>query len=277
MNRKQALHQAQKLLAGSDIEDTPIEAELLLRHTLQISRAELYTEFELELNQRQEITYRQLLERRLSGEPSAYITGHREFYGLDFHVNPAVLIPRPESELLVEKAIIITRNADITTIADIGTGCGAIAVSLATRLPVTRIYATDISAPALEIARLNCQKHGASDKVHLLHGDMLDPLPEPVDLIIANLPYVKSSELPPTGEPALALNGGAKGWDKIKRFCHQINGRLQPQGRVLLEIGLGQGKALSALLRRLFPTSEIEITPDLSGIERVLSLRLTAD
>ncbi len=275
MNRRQALHQTRGLLTENNIEDASIEAELLLRHALKVSRAELYTNPTHELSPEEEETLKQLVNRRLNGEPSAYITGHREFYGLDFEVNPAVLIPRPESELLVEKAINLARSSPITTIADIGTGCGAIAISLALNLPGTRIYATDISAPALEVAQRNCRKHGVTNSICLLHGDMVDPLPEPVDLIVANLPYVKAGELPPTGEPALALNGGAEGLDKIAKLCRKIDGRLNPPGWVLLEIGQGQGKAVTALLRRLFPTAEIDITPDLSGIERVLSLRLT--
>ena len=151
--------------------------------------------------------------------PAAYITGHREFYGLDFAVNSSVLVPRPETELLVEKALELARERSLSTIADIGTGCGAIAVSLAVNLPQTRIYATDISAPALEVALSNCRKHGVTDRVTLLEGDMLAPLPEPVDLIVANLPYVREPEM--TGvntlgfEPPLALNGGPDGLDKI--------------------------------------------------------------
>ena len=127
--------QARQLLAAKNIEDASLEAELLLRHTLKINRAELYTDLNCELNPEQEKTYWQLIRRRLNGEPSAYITGHREFYGLDFYVNHSVLIPRPESELLVEKAIKIVQNEHLAAVADIGTGCGAIAISLALNLP----------------------------------------------------------------------------------------------------------------------------------------------
>ena len=281
MNLKQSLGQARRLLASNNIEDASLEAELLLRHTLKISRAELYLEFNCELSPEHEATYWHLIKRRLKGEPSAYITRHREFYGLDFYVDPGVLIPRPESELLVEEAINLAQNQPISTIAEVGTGCGAIAISLALNLPTAEIYATDISAAALKVARLNCQQHGVVDRIYLRQGDMLDPLPEPVDLIVANLPYVKESELARTGslsfEPPLALNGGTDGLEKIYKLCQQVSGKLRPQGGLLLEIGQGQGKPAVAFLCRLFPSAQIEVIPDLGGIERVISLCLTED
>lgn len=279
MTRKQAISQARDILETNKIEDASLEAELLLRHTLKISRAQLYLDLDRELRNEQEETFWHLIKRRMKGEPSAYITGHREFYGVDFYVDHNVLIPRPESELLVEKAINLAQNSAIATIADIGTGCGAIAISLALNLPATKIYATDISAPALKVATFNCQKHGVVDRICFLQGDMLDPLPEPVDLIIANLPYVKESEIARTGpisfEPSLALNGGADGLEKIHRLCQQLNGKLHPRGHLLLEIGQGQGKPVSTLLHRLFTSARIEVIPDLSSIERVISLSLT--
>ena len=281
MTLKQALAQAREILASSDIEDASLESELLLRHSLKIDRVQLYLDLARELSPKQEQTFRRLVARRRRGEPTAYITGHREFYGLDFHVAPGVLIPRPESELLVEKALAIAHRQPVTTIAEIGTGCGAIAISLARHLPEARIYATDISLPALKIARRNCRKHGVTDSLRLLAGDMLDPLPEPVDLIIANLPYVKASELPRTGpvsfEPAVALNGGPAGLEKIRRLCRQVSGKINPRGCLLLEVGQGQAAAVTACLRGLFPPAAIAITPDLSGIERVVSLYLTPD
>ncbi|GAI02081.1 unnamed protein product, partial [marine sediment metagenome] len=217
--------------------------------------------------------------RRLNGEPTAYITGHREFYGLDFYVDPRVLIPRPESELLVETALGLAQNHPLFTIAEIGTGCGAIAISLALSLPEAKIYATDISAAALEVALVNCQKHGVIDRVHLLQGDMLDPVPEPVDLIIANLPYVKQSKLAPMSparfEPLLALDGGSDGTERIRQLCRQVDSKLLPGGFLLLEIGQGQRGAVIAFLHTIFPDGEIEVVPDLSGIDRVISLSLT--
>jgi release factor glutamine methyltransferase len=274
---KKALSRARDILAGNDIEDAPLEAELLLEHALKISRVQLYLDLEHELTIQQEQNFWRLVERRLNGEPTAYITGNRQFYGLDFYVDHAVLIPRPESELLVEKAIELEQNHHLPTMADIGTGCGAIAISLALGLPQTKIYATDISAAAIEVALVNCQKHGVTGRVHLLQGDMLEPLFEPVDLIIANLPYVKKSEIIPMSfEPRLALDGGSEGTERISQLCHQANSKLSPGGHLLLEMGQGQRVAITSLLESLFPDGEIEVTADLSGIERVVHLSLTA-
>jgi len=278
---KQAFSHARDILTANNIEDAYLEGELLLRHTLKISRVQLYLDLDYELSSKQEETFWHLIERRLSGEPTAYITGYRQFYGFDFYVDPSVLIPRPESELLVEKALKLAQNGTIPTIAEVGTGCGAIAISLALNLPQTKIYATDISVSALKVALFNCQKHGVANRIRLLQGDMLDPLPEPADLIIANLPYVKESELSPiclvNFEPPLALNGGSDGLQKIRQLCHQVNNKLRPDGYLLLEIGQGQRKAITTFLRSLFPSAKIEVTPDLGGIDRVVSLVLPSD
>lgn len=277
MTLKQALSHAREFLTASNVDYASLESELLLRHTLGISQVQLYQDLTRELNPEQERAFWELVERRAKGEPSAYIMGHREFFGLDFHVNPDVLIPRPESELLVEKALSLAQSRAITTIAEIGTGCGAIAITVALNLPQATIYATDISAPALKVARINCQKHGVTNRVHLLQGDLLDPMPEPVDLIIANLPYVKGGELPqPNFEPRLALDGGPDGLEKLNKLCHQVNDKLRPDGCLLLEIGQGQGRAVTTLLHSLFPSAKIEITSDLSGIERVVSMFKTS-
>ncbi|GAI01215.1 unnamed protein product, partial [marine sediment metagenome] len=135
MTLKQALSHAREILIINNIEDATLESELLLRHTLRISRVQLYLDLDYELNSKEEKNLRHLIERRLGGEPTAYITGHREFYGFDFYVDPSVLIPRPESELLVEKALNLVQNCTLSTVAEIGTGCGAIAISLALNLP----------------------------------------------------------------------------------------------------------------------------------------------
>jgi release factor glutamine methyltransferase len=272
----QALNSSRDTLARNAIEDAPLEAELLLRHVLEINRTQLYIDLEKELNPRHEKVFRALIERRLNGEPSAYITGHREFYGRDFHVNPHTLIPRPESELLVETALRLGPNHRISTIADIGTGCGAIAISLALELPGAQIYATDISPAALEVALVNCQRHGVADRVHLIQGDMLEPLPEPVDLIVANLPYVGRTEIAPDNfEPLLALDGGAEGTEMIAKLCRQTKGRLSDDGTMLLEIGAGQSGTITSLLESLFPDGDIEVLADLSGTERVVRLSLS--
>ncbi len=273
MTLKQALSHAREALAAHNIEEAPLESELLLRHALKLNRVSLYLNLEKELEPPEEEIFRQLVERRLSGEPTAYITEHCEFYGIDFYVNRNVLIPRPESELLVEKTLALARNGAIDRIADIGTGCGAIAISLALNLPHVRIYATDISSSALEVAGMNCQRYGLENRIQLLQGDMLEPLPEPVKLIVANPPYVRRKEISQlTFEPPLALDGGADGLDKIRKLCRQLKDKLQPGGCLLLEIGQGQGKAVIELLRQLFPPAKIEVTSDFAGIDRVVSL-----
>lgn len=278
MTIRQALNRAKLVLAAHHIEDSPLESEILLRYALNISRVELYSDLDRKLTPEEDKRFWQLAERRLTGEPSAYITGHREFYGLDFYVDPDVLIPRPETELLVERAIALAKERAVSTMADIGTGCGAIAISLAVNLPSVKIYVTDISAAALKIARLNCQKHGVANRVRLLEGDLLDPLPEPVDLIIANLPYVRERELSGINthgfEPALALDGGPDGLEKIRRLCRQAEAKLNPSGSLLLEIGAGQKEAVVSFLKSRFPQAGIEVTKDLGEIDRVVSLTL---
>ena len=274
MTLKQALRRARDVLIQSNVEDVHLESELLLRHTLKISRVQLYIDLDKELSPQQEQNFWRYLERRCGGEPTAYITGHREFYGLDFYVNPNVLIPRPESELLVETALGLAKNRPLATIAEIGTGCGAIAISLALGLPQARIYATDISTAALKVALVNCQKHGVTGRIRLIQGNLLEPLPEPVDLIVANLPYVRKSDLAPQFEPRLALDGGSDGTERIRQLCRQADSKLRPGGSLLLEIGEGQKRAVTALLYTLFPEGKIEVFPDLSGIDRLVSLTL---
>ncbi len=280
MTIKQTLSRAKETLVANNIEDASLESELLLRHVLKLSRVQLYLELEHELAPEDEQAFWHLIKRRLNHEPTAYIIGHREFYGLDFYVDSNALIPRPESELLVEKTLELAQNRAEPTIADVGTGCGAIAISLALSLPQARIYATDISAPALKVALFNCQKHGVTNRVSLLPGDMLDPLSEPVDIIVANLPYVMESELTRVNtlnfEPSLALNGGSDGLEKIRQLCTQINesGKLRPGGYLLLEIGERHREAVTTFLRSMFPSAKIEVTPDLNGIDRVVRLAL---
>jgi len=276
VNLRQALTKARDTLVKSNVDDASLEGEILLRYLLAIDRAGLFSDLDRELSPRQKKEFAGLLERRLSGEPAAYITGHREFYGLDFEVDQHVLIPRPETELLVELALKTARSHNMTKIADIGTGCGAIAISLAVHLPGAVLYATDISPEALEVARDNLKKHGVADRVILLRGDLLEPLEKPVDMIVANLPYVKEADLPPNGrEPRQALDGGKDGLDQIKRLGRQAGGKLNMGGYLLLEIGQGQAEMVVDILCKVFSAAAVEVHKDLAGIERAVSLRLT--
>ncbi|HUV43997.1 MAG TPA: peptide chain release factor N(5)-glutamine methyltransferase [Dehalococcoidales bacterium] len=278
MNVKEVLDDARKVLTDSNIEDAPLEAEVLLRDTLKKDRVGLYLALDDELSTEQQNAFRDRLARRLDDEPTAYIIGHREFYGRDFLVDASVLVPRPETELLVEKALEIVRKRRLSVIAEVGTGCGAVAISLALELPHVRVYATDISASALEVARVNSRKHGVSDRVHLLNCDLLGALPEPVEMVVANLPYVRETDLPRSGpvsrEPRLALDGGTDGLDKIRRLCSQAKAVPGSGGHLLLEVGEGQAGAVSVFLHGLFPPALVEVTPDLSGIDRVVSMML---
>lgn len=279
MNLKQVLTRARDVLAENGIEDASLEGEILLRHILGISRAEMYADLNINLSPEQEKTLEKLLERRRRGEPSAYITGHREFFGHDFLVNRSVLIPRPETELLVEKAIELTEVHGIRTIADIGTGCGAIAISLAAYLPQVIVHATDISPEALDVARFNCERYNMADRVVLRRGDLMEPLDGPVDMIVANLPYVRERDLIRNAslsyEPALALNGGSTGLEKIRSLIRQMAKKLNRGGYLILEIGEGQARAVTAILRKEFPGAAVEVHKDLAGLERAVSLRLT--
>jgi release factor glutamine methyltransferase len=274
MTRQVVLHRTRELLSRNSIEDASLEAELLLRHTLNIDRARLYAEPEIALTSQQEADFWHRIERRVKGIPSAYITGVREFYGLEFYVDDNVLIPRPETELLVEKAIEIARKYSSPVIADIGTGCGNIAISLAVNLPYASIFATDISQKALETACRNCERHNVQKRVRLYVGDLLEHLKEPVDIIVANLPYVRTGDLPTVNtngyEPRLALDGGEDGLDVIRQLCVQVKGKLKLGGSLLLEIGIGQKDILMKFLLSLFPEAKIESFRDLAGIDRVV-------
>jgi release factor glutamine methyltransferase len=277
MSLRQALKEAGHLLTANGIPDAALESELLLRHLLGISRVQLYLDLDGLLTEEQREAYRQLIERRVAGLPSAYITGRREFYELEFAVDNRVLIPRPDSELLVDEAIRLARNYDNPIIADIGTGSGAIAICLAIKLTRATVYAVDISAAALEVAAANCRRHGVAGRVRLLTGDLLTPLPQPVDIMVANLPYVGRAEAVTNSfEPSLALDGGPGGTEEIERLCRQAAGKLLPGGVLLLEIGQGQQDKITGLVKRLLPGSVVEVTPDLAGIPRVVSAVLPA-
>jgi release factor glutamine methyltransferase len=218
------------------------------------------------------------------GDPLPYVLGHWEFYGLDFVVTPDVLIPRPESELLVETAIhwlqALPRSAicDLQSpVLEVGTGSGCIAISLTVHLPGIRVTAADISPDALEIARANAIRHGVGSRIEFIQADLLDLPLSPYRLLLANLPYIPTAALQRLDiygkEPALALDGGPDGLDLIRRLLASAPPFLAPQGRALLEIEASQGQAAKALARRHFPTAEISVLPDLAGRDRLLSIQ----
>lgn len=279
MNLRQVLVETRRRLEHAGIEDASLEAEILLRHVLGTDRTRFFASLAETLHDNDAVKLQLLLERRLRGEPSAYITGHREFFGLDFLVDRRVLIPRPETELLVENAIGMCREYGYRRVADIGTGSGAIAVSLAVNLPEIALIATDNSRDALDVARANAARHGVMERITFIHGDLLQALPGPVDLICANLPYVAGPDVPavkePGFEPAAALDGGPGGLDVLAKVCRQAPDYLDPGGGMLLEIGMGQSEAVRDILDTVFTESGIFIKPDLAGIDRLVILRLT--
>jgi len=281
---REALQSATQTLRKAGIDDASVEAELLLGHILGMSKTQLYTEPERSLTSVETEHLCHLVRRRLDHEPAAYILGHCEFYGIDFCIDCHTFIPRPETELLVEKAVElaqrISQPGKRITIADVGTGCGAIAISLASALPQAKIYATDISASALQVAGMNCRRHAVSSQVELLQGNLLEPLFQPVDMIVANLPYIKSCEFRDLSpevrnfEPTTALAGGEDGLDEIQQILEQMPGKLNYGGCFLLEIGQGQGRVVTSLIKSYFPQASIELISDLGGIERVVKVGL---
>ena len=222
-------------------------------------------------------TLEKAVQRRLRREPLAYILGHREFYGVDLTVGPGVMVPRPETEMLIERAMLVCmermERAGLVVV-DVGTGSGGIAVNLAMHLPGVRLYATDISADALEVARVNVDKFGLGQRVTLLKGDLLEPLPGRVDVIVANLPYIPSARLKDlqpelAWEPRTALDGGADGMVMLRRLMGQAAGKLAVDGVMLLEIDPGQGEPLRRMATRLFPAAATSVEKDLAGLDRI--------
>lgn len=261
--------------------DTPrLDAEVLLAHVLGQDRAWLYAHPEHVLSSPQLSAYQALLSRRAGREPVAYLTGHKEFFGLGFIVTPDVLIPRPETERLVELALKrMATSSSPGTIADVGTGSGAIAVTLAVHLPQAHVIATDTSPAALAVAQRNAARHGVADRVFCVQGNLLAPLTGVLHLIVANPPYLSQAELataPPEvacWEPRAALDGGLDGLAIIRHLLRMASSRLHPSGALLMEIGAGQRVGALALAHRHFPQATVEIARDYAGHDRLLVVR----
>jgi release factor glutamine methyltransferase len=274
---RELIRQTQQTLEGVHIPDARLEAEVMLTNVMRMLRQELFANQEAEVGGQQEQGLAQMLERRLKREPLAYILGYKEFYGVNLLVTPSVLIPRPETESLVEHALFMSLMGMETTelvIADVGTGCGAIAVNLALHLPAARIYATDSSDPALDVASYNVRAHNVADRITLGQGDLLEPVPESMDLIVANLPYIPTSRIPNLQpevqwEPRQALDGGPDGLEPIRRLLSQATTRLKEHGVILLELDPEQVPAVEALARQLFPEAATNVEKDLAGLDRV--------
>jgi len=274
-NVRGVLGWATAALKEKGIDSPQLDAEVLLAHSLGLSRSELYVQLDGRPSAEAEETFRSMVARRLEHEPVAYITGQKEFYGLVLRVDRRVLILRPETETLVEVALTIGRQNQIPLLAEVGVGSGAIAIALAISLPWTEIYAIDSSSDALTVAEENCRRHGVQDRVHLVLGDLLAPLPEPVGLIVANLPYVSQEELATLApditeyEPLGALDGGPDGLDHIRHLLERAGPSLKPPGMICLEIGASQALSVNEIAREQFPAATVGLVRDLAGLDRV--------
>jgi release factor glutamine methyltransferase len=275
---RQVLQQTHHTLEAAHIPDARLEAEVMIMNVLRMPRQDIFAHQEMEVGPQQEQALAQIMERRLQREPLAYILGYKEFYGINLLVNPNVLIPRPETESLVEHALFMALMGMETpelVIADVGTGAGAIAINLAIHLPAARIYAIDCADPVLDVASYNIRAHNVSDRITLLKGDLLEPLPEPVDLIVANLPYVPTERIPTLQpeiqwEPRQALDGGPQGLDHIERLLRQASGdKLKEHGIILLELDPEQAPAVNELAGQLFPKAETSVEKDLAQRDRM--------
>jgi release factor glutamine methyltransferase len=273
-------------LEAASVPSAPLTAELLLLHLLQRDRTWLYAHPEHALSPEELVQYDDLLQRRAEGVPVQYLTGRQEFWGLEFEVNPTVLIPRPETEHLIEVALDRLgrlRNEPLR-IADVGTGSGCIAVALAREFPQAQVVAMDISAAALKVAERNAARHGVQDRIGLVQTNLLQfrlppnaPSAERFDLIVSNPPYVGRAERHDLQrevvehEPHEALFAGEQGLDVYPQLVAQAAELLKPGGVLILELGFGQAERVAALVADRGIWTEVRITDDLAGIPRVLA------
>lgn len=264
-----------RLERGPHAERARLDAETLLLHVIGKNRAWLIAHLDDELPEEQASRYLQLIERRHGGEPIQYITGEQEFYGLPFRVTPDVLIPRPETEHLVEKVLSLAADLSDPHIVDVGTGSGAIAIALAHQLPQAQIMALDISVAALDVARGNAERNGVAERVRFIESDLLAAVTlEKFKVVVSNPPYVPTADRGSLSvevrehEPGLALFAGYDGLDVYRRLIPEVFAVLEPGGFLAMEIGYGQSQAIEGLMTRT-GFEQIEFVPDLQGIARV--------
>jgi release factor glutamine methyltransferase len=280
-----ALLAATRRLKETGSDSPQLDSAILMAHVLGVSKGWLYAHPHRQLTPEEIAAFEELVRRRMCQEPVAYLVGFKPFYGLDITVDRRVLIPRPETEILVDRVLeqLQRRMKDgvALKVADVGAGSGAIAVALAVNVPGLIVYATDISEDALAVAAQNVWRYGVGDQVQLVPGNLLDAIPEPVDVIVANLPYVASPELAKLApqvrdfEPALALDGGPDGLEVLRLFFAALSsprGRqaLRQDGQVFLEIGWNQGEAVRAIARNAFPGAEVRVLLDYAGLDRIV-------
>jgi len=272
-------------LTAKRIEAPRLSAELLLSHVLGLKRIELYTQFDKAVAPEQRDLLRELVRRAGQNEPVAYLTGKTEFYSLDLEITRDCMIPRPETELLVQRAVEFLRMRDgVQFVCDLCTGSGCIAVAIAKNFSAARIIATDISDTALAIASRNVEKHQLTDRVTLLCGDLFEPLLRPLDvagfdLIVCNPPYVSTAEYDNLDknvkdyEPRLALHAGTDGLDVYRRIVEKIDQFLKPGAGLMLEIGYAQGPAVKGLLDETGAFADIKVEKDYHDNDRIVTAR----
>ena len=277
MNLREIFNSAGETLMRTGSPDAQLEAEVLIRHVLRIDRATFFRDLEQPVTDCDRERLDDLVNRRLNREPLNYITGLREFYGLDFEVSDSVLIPRQETELLVDTVISLARSRPKCEmkICDIGTGSGAIAVSVAVNLPSAEVMAIDISQRALDIADANRRMHGVYNRVSLRRGNLLEPVDWKPEIIVSNPPYIRRSDLSLLQpeiqyEPSVALDGGPDGLEVIRGLLRQSSDKVSSTGAILFEIDSSQKDSARMLSREYFPNSEISILDDLSGNSRAI-------
>lgn len=274
----------QQVLRGAKARFAPIsdsaslDAQVLLAEVLHVERSYLLAHPEMELTPQQADQFNDYVMRRAAGEPIAYIIGKRAWYDREFFVSPAVLIPRPETELLLEQALAYAQEEEVMGAVDVGTGSGALAVTFAAHHPEISVTAVDISPDALAIAQRNAQAHAVN--IRLLQGELLQPVIDArlqANLIMANLPYIPTHDLRHLDvakhEPLLALDGGADGLKLVRRLLWQVRTVCPNKGLLLLEIGAGQGKQAAALAQSVAP-KQVDVLRDYAGHDRIVRIEL---
>ncbi|MHB9033182.1 MAG: peptide chain release factor N(5)-glutamine methyltransferase [Anaerolineae bacterium] len=270
-------------LGDAGVDNPALDAELLLCAAVGLSRSQLHLHRRDRLTAEPESVFRTMVQRRSAREPLAYIVKQRAFYDLDLGVNESVLIPRPETELLVDQALtwLAPRQNEALWAADIGTGSGAIALTLANRHSHLQFVATDISYQALKVAQNNLRRLGLQRQVHLLCADLLSAFNRRFSLIVANLPYIPTARIMELQaevrqyEPRQALDGGECGLDVITRLCAVLPLYLESHALVLLEIDHGQGQVVSDLVQAALPGAGVNVLLDYAGLERIVRISVT--
>jgi release factor glutamine methyltransferase len=276
---QEAISDATQVLESRGVAESRTQAGLLLMHVLNCDRAFLIAHSDDALADNRREQFRALVDRRAAGWPLQYLTGHQEFYRLDFEVTPDVLIPRPETELIVEAALILIEKKAAPLFADIGTGSGCLAVSLLHEVPRARAVAVDRSPAALIVAQRNAEKHGVSDRLRLVHSDLFSAIdgPEVFDAIVSNPPYVPADDLTDLQrevqrEPQGALDGGPDGLAIIRRLLSDAPNFLREGGYLIFEIGAGQEEAVRKLIDNCV-WELLGLRTDLQGIPRTVTLQ----